>query len=547
MSGKLILRELSRHPLGTFADIIYRNAILYPDSEAFVCGPERVTFKAFNERVNRLIHGLQALGIQKGDIIGILSWNQLEYPEVFGAAMKGGFVLSHFNPRLQAQELIHVISDSEPRVLFLGSEFVETIAGIRDHLPEIESFLTFGNSEGRMMAYGEMLEGQSKEEPESRVEEDDPLTIFYTSGTTGIPRGAIYAHRQKMENTIMKALDIGVQFGDRHLVVLPMFHIGGDSHIWPFFLRGGCNVLTPQHSFDLADTLRLLAEEQITDVHIVPTQLISMLTLPDIEELVLPCLKRIWYAASPMPVEVLKQGLSVFGSIFLQGYGQTESGPDISVLSQANHCYSEESTAAQSVLASCGQPCIEVHVRIVDETDRDVEAGEIGEIIVKSRRNMTGYWRKPKETEETIRDGWLYTGDLGYYDERGFIYIADRKTDMIITGGENVYPKEVENALYRHPAVQEVAVIGIPDAYWVERVHAVVLLKENAEATEEDIISFCREQIAHYKAPRSVGFVEALPKNPQGKILKRDIRREYWKQETPDVPSAEPKREVRKR
>ena len=531
MSHKLVLRELSRYQLGTFADIIHRNAILYPDSEAFVCGSERITFSRFNERVNRLIHGLQALGIQKGDVIGILSWNQLEYPEVFGAAMKGGFVLAHLNPRLQPQELIHVINDSEARVLFLASEFVETIKRIGAYIPKTESFLTFGNEEGSMMAYGEMLEGQSEEEPESRVEEDDPLTIFYTSGTTGSPRGAIYAHRQKMENTIMKALDIGVQFGDRHLVVLPMFHIGGDSHIWPFFLRGGCNVLTPKQSFDLADTLRLLAEEQITDVHIVPTQLISLLTVPDIEEHELPCLKRVWYAASPMPVEVLKQGLSAFGPIFLQGYGQTESGPDISVLSQENHCYSEESTEAQGVLASCGQPCIGVHVRIVDEADRDVEAGEIGEIIIKSRRTMLEYWRKPEETKEAIRDGWLHTGDLGYYDEKGFIYIADRKKDMIITGGENVYPKEVENVLYRHPAIQEVAVIGVPDPYWVESVHAVVMLKENAQATEEDIISFCREQIAHYKAPKSVEFVEFLPKNPQGKILKRMIRSRYWDQE----------------
>jgi long-chain acyl-CoA synthetase len=540
MSGKLVLRELSRYSLGTFADIIYRNAILYPESEAFVCGPERVSFKDFNERVNRLIHGLQAMGIQKGDVIGILSWNRLEYPEVFGAAMKGGFVLSHFNPRLQAQELIHVIRDSEPRVLFVGSEFVETVAGVRDHLSKTESFLAFGDVDGRMTAYQDVLEGQSKDEPEPSVEEDDPLTIFYTSGTTGIPRGAIYAHRQKMENTVMKALDIGVEFGDRHLVVLPMFHIGGDSHIWPFFLRGGCNVLTPRHTFDLAETLRLLAEEQITDVHIVPTQLISMLTLPDLEEYDLPHLKRIWYAASPMPVEVLKQGLSTFGPIFLQGYGQTESGPDIAILSQANHRYSEASTEAQSVLASCGQPCIGVQVRIVDEAGCDVGAGEIGEIIVKSRRNMTGYWRRPEETMEAIRDGWLHTGDLGYYDERGFIYIADRKTDMIITGGENVYPKEVENVLYRHPAVQEVAVIGVPDPYWVESVHALVMLKENAQATEEEIISFCRELLAHYKAPKSVEFVESLPKNPQGKILKRDIRLKYWETVDPTSKRGEP-------
>jgi long-chain acyl-CoA synthetase len=535
MTMKLLLRELSRYDLGTFADIIYRNAILYPDSEAFVCGSERISFKRFNERVNRLIHGLQALGIQKGDVIGILSWNRLEYPEVFGAAMKGGFILAHFNPRLQAEELIHVINDSEARVVFLGPEFGEMMARIHKHLSKAELFLTFGDAEGRMIAYREMLESHSNEEPEPNIREEDPLVILYTSGTTGLPRGAIYTHRQKMENTCIKALDIGVEFGDRHLVVLPMFHIGGDSHIWPFFLMGGCNVIMPRPSFDPAEALQMIAEEQITDVHIVPTQLISLLNLPDIEQYDLRCLKRIWYAASPMPTEVLKRGLSVFGPIFMQGYGQTESGPDVTVLSRANHRYSGESTEAQSVLASCGQPCIRVHVRIVDDDGRDVEAGTIGEIIVESKRIMTEYWRKPDETKETIRGGWLHTGDMGYYDEKGFIYIADRKKDMIITGGENVYPKQVEDVLYRHPAVKEAAVIGVPDPYWVERVHALVVPKENAQAAEEDIISFCKEHIAGYKAPKSVELVESLPKNPQGKILKREIRAKYWKQQVPDA------------
>jgi long-chain acyl-CoA synthetase len=535
MTAKLLLRELSRYDLGTFADIIYRNAILYPDSEAFVCGSERISFRRFNERVNRLIHGLQALGIQKGDVIGILSWNRLEYPEVFGAAMKGGFILAHFNPRLQAEELIHVMNDSEARVVFLGPEFGEMMARIHKHLSMAELFLTFGDVEGRMIAYREMLESHSNEEPEPNIREEDPLVILYTSGTTGLPRGAIYTHRQKMENTCIKALDIGVEFGDRHLVVLPMFHIGGDSHIWPFFLMGGCNVIVPRPSFDPVEALQMIAEERITDVHIVPTQLISLLNLPDIEQYDLHCLKRIWYAASPMPTEVLKRGLSVFGPIFMQGYGQTESGPDVTVLSRANHRYSGESTEAQSVLASCGQPCIRVHVRIVDDDGRDVKAGTIGEIIVESKRIMTEYWRKPDETKETIRDGWLHTGDMGYYDEKGFIYIADRKKDMIITGGENVYPKQVEDVLYRYPAVKEAAVIGVPDPYWVERVHALVVLKENVQAAEEDIISFCKEHIAHYKAPKTVEFVESLPKNPQGKILKREIRAKYWKQQAPDA------------
>jgi long-chain acyl-CoA synthetase len=274
--------------------------------------------------------------------------------------------------------------------------------------------------------------------------------------------------------------------------------------------------------------LQSIVDEQITDVHIVPTQLVALLNLPDIASYDLGRLKRIWYAASPMPTEVLKRGLEVFGPIFIQGYGLTESGPHSTVLNQAAHSRAGGSGQKPNLLASCGQPCVGVHMRIIDEAGADVAAGEIGEILIKSKRNMTGYWRNSEATDKAIKDGWLYTGDMGYYDENGFIYIADRKKDMIVTGGENVYPKEVEEVLYRHPAVMEATVIGIPDKYWVERVQALVVLRQGANATAEEVIDFCKEHIAHYKAPKGVEFVESLPKNPQGKILKREIRKRYW-------------------
>jgi len=524
---KLILKELSRYPLGTFADLIYRNAVLYPEAEAFVRGSEKITFQHFNERVNALVHGLKSLGIQKGDVIGILSWNRLEYPEVFGAAMKGGFILAHFSPRLKPEELLHLVDDSQAAVLFFTLEFQEGVEEIRKRSLRTRSFIRFGQAEGGVIAYRDLLERHPVEEPDAAVGKDDPLVIFYTSGTTGTPRGALYSHSQKMQNTQIKALDLGLQFGDRHLVVLPMFHIGGDSHIWPFFLMGGCNVIMARASFDPAETLKTISAEQITDLHIVPTQLISLLNLPDIEQYDLRPLKRIWYAASPMPVEVLKRGLSAFGPLFFQGYGQTESGPHTTVLSKAAHRAALASEEGMRVLESCGQPCIGVHMRIVDDEDTDLLPGQIGEIIVQSERIMSSYWGKPEDTEEAVRDGWLRTGDLGYYDEKGFVYIADRKNDMIVTGGENVYPKEVEGVLYRHPAVAEAAVIGVPDSYWVERVHAVVVLKVGVAAVEEEIIDFCRGQMASFKTPKSVEFVAELPKSPQGKILKRELRKRF--------------------
>jgi long-chain acyl-CoA synthetase len=320
---------------------------------------------------------------------------------------------------------------------------------------------------------------------------------------------------------------MGTKPGDRHLMVLPFFHIGGDSHVWPFFLVGGCNVILPNRSFDPVAVFQAIQEEKVTDMQIVPTQLNVLLSHHDLEKYELKSLNRIYYAASPMPLELLRRGLEVFGPIFAQGYGQTESGPQIATLPREEHQVLDKPAEEQKVLTSCGQPSLGVHVRVVDKDNRDVPTGIVGEIVAQSDSIMKEYWKKPKETAETIVGEWLYTGDLAYYDEKGFIYIVDRKKDMIVSGGENVYSREVEDVLYKHPAVAEAAVIGVPDPAWVERVHAVIALKAGKEATEKEMIAFCKEHIASYKAPKSVDFVDSLPKNPQGKILKKEIRARY--------------------
>ena len=527
MSGKLILRELCRYNRGTFADIIYRNALLYSSHEVFVCGAERVTFARFNNRVNRLVHALRSLGIEKGDVIGILSWNCLEYTDVYGAAMKGGFIASPLNPRLHSEELEYLVNDSEANTLFVGPELLETVDRLRPHLPKVKNYIGLGGAAPGLVSYDELLGGDESGEPDIDVKKDDPVIILYTSGTTGLPRGALYTHAQKLDNTRIKALEMGTKLGDRHLMVLPFFHIGGDSHVWPFFLTGGCNVILPNRSFDPVTVLEAIQEEKVTDMQIVPTQLSALLSHPDLKKYELNSLNRIYYAASPMPVELLRTGLEVFGPIFAQGYGQTESGPQICTLPKEAHQVLDKPAEEQKVLASCGQPSLGVHVRVVDKENRDVGTGVVGEIIAQSDSIMTEYWKKPKETAETIVEGWLHTGDLAYYDEKGFIYIVDRKKDMIVSGGENVYSREVEDVLYKHPGVAEAAVVGVPDPRWVERVHAVIVLKPNALATEEEIIAFCKKHIASYKTPKSVELVDSLPKNPQGKILKKTIRSKY--------------------
>ena len=528
MQDKLLLKELCRYGIGTWADIIYRNALLYPENEAFIYGKERVTFAQFNGRVNRLIHALHSMGVKKGDGIGIFSWNCLEYADVYGAAMKGGFVISPMNPRLQASELEYLVNYSEIRTLFVGRELIETVNPLRPRFPKVKNYVSLETSAPGMIFHPDLLSAYSGEEPDVKVKEEDPFLILYTSGTTGEPRGALYTEGRNIENTRTKAIELGIEAGDKHIMVLPLFHIGGYSHFWAFFYVGGCNVIMQQRSFDPKATLQSIQDEKVTDIHIVPTQLVTMLALPNVDQYDLKSLKRIWYAASPMPTELLKRGMERFGSIFMQGYGQSESGPDITYLPKKSHQVLDKSPEEQKVLASCGQPCLGVHVRIVDENNNDVKPYTMGEIIVQGKTVMVEYWNKPDETRNVMIDGWLHTGDMGYYDPQGYIYIVDRKKDMIISGGENVYPREIEEVLYKHPAVAEAAVIGVPDELWIERVHAIVVLKAGQHATGDEIIEFCKLHLARYKAPKSVEFVESLPKNPQGKILKRELREKYW-------------------
>jgi acyl-CoA synthetase (AMP-forming)/AMP-acid ligase II len=523
MRDKLILKELCRYNIGTFADMVYRNALLHPDDEAFVCVSQRITFSQFNARVNSLIHALCSLGVKKRDVLGILSWNCMEYLDIYGAAMKGGFIASPFNPRLHVEELEYLINYSEAKALFVGPQLAEIVNSLKPRIPNVKLYISMKGSAPDMASHRELLATHPPVEPDTSVLQDDPFLIFYTSGTTGVPRGALYTHRRKLENTRTKALEMGVKADDKHLLVLPLFHIGGDSHVWPFFCVAGCNVIMSQRSFDPAAVLQVIQNEKATDMQIVPTQLNAMLSLKDPEKYDLSSLKRIYYAASPMPVELLRKGLQIFGPIFAQGYGQTESGPHVSSLTRKAHQVIDKPLEKQEVLSSCGQPSAGVHVRVVDEKQNDVEPRIVGEIIARSDSIMVEYWREPEKTREVIIDGWLHTGDLGYYDEKGFIYIVDRKDDMIVTGGENVYSRQVEEVLYRHPAIDEVAVIGLPDPVWVKRVHAVIVLKEAAAVAENDIIAFCKKHLASYKAPKSVEFAESLPKSSQGKILKREL------------------------
>lgn len=528
MTNRYLLKELCRYNIGTYADVIYRNALLFPDSEAFVYQSRRISFSDYNTRVNKLINALRKAGVKKGEVIGILSYNCLEYADFFGAAWKGGFIASPFNFRLQASELEYLINYSEANTLLIGPEFADMVNSMRSKIGKVKNFISIEGNAGGMTGYDELQASESGGEPDVQVDEKDYLAIVYTSGTTGRPRGALYTQERFIDNTKNLVMEMGLQPGDRHIQLMPMFHIGGIHHFRAFLYIAGSNVIMHQRSFAPAATLKIIQDEKATDIDIVATHLVGMLAVPDLKKYDISGLRRMWYAASPMPVEVLKKAIETWGPIFAQGYGQTETGPEISDLNREDGRVVYGSAEEQKILASAGRPSFGVHVRIIDENKNDAAPGEMGEIIVRSRHLMVEYWRLPEDTAETIVDGWVYTGDVGYYDEKGYIYIVDRRKDMIVSGGENIYPREVEEVLYGHPAVNEAAVIGIPDSYWVEKVHAVVSLKEGRTATAGELIAFCKDRLARYKAPKSVEFIEAIPKNASGKILKRELRDRYW-------------------
>ena len=520
---KNILKELSRYKIGTYADIIYRNALMYPEREAFIYGKERITFSEFNARTNSLIHALWSMGVKKGDVLGVVSWNCLEYLDVYGAAMKGGFVISPINVRLKTDELEYLINYSKANTLFVGPEMVEMVNALKPRLPKVKNFISFEGPAPQMSCHRDLLAKYSREEPDVQVTEDDPLYIIYTSGTTGVPRGALFTQGGSREDIRTKVLENALEPGDTYVILIPLFHVIVSEMLALFYI-GDRSVIIK--FFDPAETLKTIQDEKATDIFVVPTHLAAMLALPDVKKYDVSSVKRVSYGGSPIPIELLEKALTVFGPIFVQAYGQSECSI-ITYLRREDHEVLDKSPEEKKILNSCGRPCIDTHLRIVDEKENDVATGEIGEIIVLSKHNMIGFWQKPEDTAATIINDWVHTGDVGYCDEKGYIYIVDRKRDMIISGGENVYSREVETILYQHPAVAECAVIGVPDPYWVEHVHGVVVLKKGATVTPDELIAFCKKRLAGYKAVKSVEIVDALPKNSTGKILKKELRKKW--------------------
>jgi long-chain acyl-CoA synthetase len=366
-----------------------------------------------------------------------------------------------------------------------------------------------------------MLGDASDTEPVVEADENDLAVLMYTGGTTGLPKGVMMSHRNLMTAVLSATIAMGFTKDDATCFVLPLFHVS----FWPALcalLVGGKVAINRKP--DLNGILKLIADEKCTHINAVPTLYGWILQFANVDAYDLSSLRSITYAGSPMPVEVLKQCIQKFGNILSQAYGMTEA-LGVTQLPEWDHYLDGEKS---KLLASAGKPILCAEINILDENDQPVKTGEIGEITVRGKHVMMGYWKNPEMTQKALRGGWYHSGDMGYMDEDGYLYLVDRKADMIVTGGENVYPKEVEDVLYEHPAVSMAAVVSAPDKKWGERVQAVVVLKPSQSVTQDELIDFCKNKLGGYKCPKAIDFWDALPTTPIGKILRKDVKKKFW-------------------
>jgi len=508
-----------------FHHIPRKHARLDPDFECLVFEEHRLTWKQLDERVDRLVGGLVSLGLKPGEHVAILAQNSHRFVEFYYACSRGGFVAVPLNWRLSDDELNYIIGHSETRALMVGEEYLETISRIRPELDKIRAYISLDGTANGMSDYEKLL---NVAEPVNLPDAEDENSLFilmYTGGTTGLPKGVMLSNRNIITSAFGSLFSMGITKRDSTCMILPMFHIA----FWPVTVvhfMGSKAVITKK--FDLAYVLETIQNERCTHVNMVPTIAGLLLMFPDLDKYDLSSLRDITYAGSPMPFEVLIKLREKFPDLGIgQGYGLTEAAPTVAILDRHDHARTGTETDRRR-LTSAGRESMVTDVRILDESDREVKRGEVGEICARGANVMQGYWKNPELTTETLRGGWLHTGDLATMDGDGYIYIVDRKHDMIISGGENIYPREVEEIIYKHPAVAEVAVVGVPDPTWGESVKAVVVLKPGKSATEAEIIELCKQHLAGYKKPKSVDFVKSLPKTPIGKILRREVKAKYW-------------------
>jgi len=490
----------------------------------------RVSFGELDRRVRRLANGLCSRNLEKGARVAVLAKNSIEYFEVYYACARAGLIAQPLNWRLGVPELARILEDGGPSVLVTSDEFRTEQQALQNQI-DIPHWLEFGaDSDG---SFDDLVNAAADDEPtrSATTGDDDPVLILYTGGTTGLSKGALHSHKTLFMGMMNQTVAERIVPNDVYMLTGQMFHI--PVALAMNYMAHGCPVVLM--NFEARQALEIIQAERVSAFLGITTMLNWMMAVDGFASYDLSSLRNIQYGGGPMPATVVKAALESFPCTLIQGYGQTE-GMTMTFLSQEDHRDAVAGIHAER-LNSCGREGLVTRVQVVDPEGRPLpkDSNAAGEIVIQSDANMLGYWGQPELTAQTIRNGWMWTGDIATWDEEGYVFIVDRAKDMIISGGENIYSTQVEAAIYKHPAVLEAAVIGVPDDVWGEAVKAVVVLQPGQTATEQEIIDTAREHLASYQKPKSVDFVDSLPKAPTGKILKRELKEPYWKDQDRNV------------
>jgi len=491
------------------------------DATALVFEGRETSYAELDKRASQVAQSLLKEAIEPHARVAFLGKNSDHYFELLLGAQKTRSVIVGVNSRLAGPEVTYVLNNANAELLFVSADFVPMIEKILADCKTVRKVIAMNGGHDTWPAFEAWRDASEAIDPVLDYQPDDDFIQLYTSGTTGHPKGVQLTNVNMGAALVKVEADWGKWYPEDHaLLCMPLFHIAG-VNVGIIGLCAGCKV-TVLPDVDPGEILRLIDEEKISVLFMVPAVILFLMQHPELANTDLSSVRQVIYGASPIAEELLVQASKAFKCEFMQVYGLTETTGCATHLTPADH------DPARNKLRSCGKPNTGVTVRIVDENGEDVPVGEVGEIILRADSNMKGYWNNPEATQDAVRDGFFHTGDAGFLDEEGYVFIHDRVKDMIVSGGENVYPAEVENALFAHPDIADVAVIGVPDERWGEAVKACVVLEAGASVEGQAIIDWARERIAGYKLPKSVDFVDALPRNPSGKILRRELREPYW-------------------